>query len=165
MEGGQWQKKTSSIPCKEGIYKLAFSPDGKYLAAAGDDYLVRIWKTPKGREIARIAHEGPVYDMTFSPDGGYLAMALGPTAGVWTVADGKKIAGITHEEDVYDLAFSPDGKYLATASADHTARLSLWQSQHMMDEACDRLRRNLTPKEWSLYLDDEPYCKTCPNLP
>jgi hypothetical protein len=36
---------------------------------------------------------------------------------------------------------------------------------HLIDEACSRLSRNLTRWEWRLYLGDEPYRKTCPNLP
>jgi hypothetical protein len=35
----------------------------------------------------------------------------------------------------------------------------------LIDEACARLTRNLTPEEWRQYLGDEPYRKTCPNLP
>ncbi len=34
-----------------------------------------------------------------------------------------------------------------------------------MAEACRRLPRNLTREEWPLYLGNEPYRKTCPNLP
>src|SRR6266496_3248733 len=87
------------------------------------------------------------------------------TARVWETSSGKQIARFTHDESVSAIAFSPDGKYLATASMDGIARLWLWRSEDLLIEAQARLTRNLTPAEWQQYLGEEPYRKTCPNLP
>lgn len=62
------------------------------------------------------------------------------------------------------VAFSPDGKWVATASG-RTARVWLRRSEDLIAEACARLTRNLTLEEWRQYVGDEPYRKTCPNLP
>jgi len=70
-----------------------------------------------------------------------------------------------HPDTVKGITFSPDGKYLATASADQTVRVQSWQPEGLVEEACARLTRNLTSMEWQQYLGDEPYRKTCPNLP
>ncbi len=72
---------------------------------------------------------------------------------------------MSHESAVHSVAFSPDGKYLATASRDETARVWLLWPEDLIDEAGSRLTRNLTYQEWRRYLPDEPYRKTCPNLP
>lgn len=41
----------------------------------------------------------------------------------------------------------------------------LWKTDDLQAEACRRLTRNLTEDEWRQYLGDEPYRKTCQNLP
>lgn len=35
----------------------------------------------------------------------------------------------------------------------------------LIDEACERLARNLTLEEWRQHFPGEPYRRTCPNLP
>jgi hypothetical protein len=38
--------------------------------------------------------------------------------------------------------------------------------QDLIDDACERITRNLTRAEWSQYLGDStPYEATCPKLP
>ena len=157
-----------------GVTHVAFSPDGKTLATASYDKTARLWAVDTGKELARLTHEDTVSDVAFSPDGKVLATASGNsfdfevadnTARLWDVATGKELARLTHEREVIHVAFSPDGKTLATASADQTARLSLWRPEDMIAEACSRLNRNLTRAEWQQYLGDEPYLKTCADLP
>ncbi len=55
------------------VRAVAFAPDGRYLASAGDDYAARVWETATGREVARVVHQDVVRSVTFSPDGKYLA--------------------------------------------------------------------------------------------
>ncbi len=55
-----------------------------------------------------------------------------------------EVSRILHKEAVSAVAFSCDGKYLAIASADGAARLELWQSEDLINEASTRLTHNLT---------------------
>jgi WD40 repeat protein len=105
--------------------------------------------------------------VAFSPDGKAVATASwDKTARVWDAASGKELARLSHENSVYAVAFSPNGKAVATASSDKTAFLVPWRSDDLLQAACARLERNLTPDEWaSTFGSDEPYRKTCPDLP
>jgi WD40 repeat protein len=63
----------------------AIAPDGRLLATACDDGLVRLWELPSGRALARWqAHESAATAVAISPDGQSLASAdAGGTAKLW----------------------------------------------------------------------------------
>ena len=69
------------------------------------------------------------------------------------------------DKEILDVAFSPNGKWLLAASEDRSARLLLWRQKDLIEDGCARLPRNLSYEEWQQYVADEPYRKTCLNLP
>jgi WD40 repeat protein len=93
---------------------VAFSPDGKILAAGGSDAAVWIWDVEKGKEVRHWeAHPGGVQALGFSPDGQTLATGgRDKLVRVWDLS-GKEaavLAGVRHA--IRSLTFSPDGKVL-----------------------------------------------------
>jgi WD40 repeat protein len=80
-------------------------------------------------------------------------------------SSGREVNTFAHDDAVRDRAFSPDSRWLATASADHTVRIWALKTEDLIKQACARLPRNLSQKEWTTYMGNEPYSTTCPNLP
>ncbi|MGC9395145.1 MAG: eIF2A-related protein [Anaerolineae bacterium] len=152
------------------VHDVAFSPDGHRLAAASLDGTATVWNTlllRTRRPVARLDHEKDgVWMVVFSPDGKWLATATtSGTARVWDVSSGEEVARVAHGNLVNTITFGPDGRWLATGSSDATARVWNWRSADVVDEACNRLPRNLTREEWKRYLPGSLYRRTCSNLP
>ena len=96
---------------------MAFSPDGRLLATAGEK-TVRLWNPATGERIRTLTgHTDSVWAVAFSPYGRLLATGSGDkTARLWNPATGERIVTLTgHTNSVGAVAFSPDGRLLATA--------------------------------------------------
>ncbi len=159
-------KESSQFLHKSSVQDVTFSPDGHFLASASRDTTARVWSLSNGQEVARVRHDDSVEAVRFHPQGTSIVTASqDATARVWAVADGQEILRVTHRQPIRAVAFSPDGKFIATASDDSTVQLwEIWP-QDVLVATCQRLSRNLTPEEWRQYLGEEPYRKTCSNLP
>src|SRR5204863_5020089 len=66
---GSGKELATLLTGQEGaVLSLAFSPDGKTLAA-GTREAVKLWDTDSRKELATLAgHPGPVWSLAFSPD-------------------------------------------------------------------------------------------------
>jgi uncharacterized protein (TIGR03067 family) len=105
---------------------VAYSPDGKRLATAGDGATAVVWDADAGKEIRTLrGHTQMVVALQFSPDAKRLATAsMDHTAKVWDLASGKVLATCAgHKDIVRTVTFNPDGKLVATGANDGTAKV------------------------------------------
>ena len=107
---------------------LAFSNDGRLLAAASLDGVIRLWQVVNGRLVRELPEqEKAILAIAFSPDNALLATAgADQTVRLWRVADGKLMQTLKgHESIVGALTFSADGALLASGALD--GAINLWQ--------------------------------------
>jgi WD40 repeat protein len=106
---------------------VAFSPDGKHIATAGDEQSVKIWDAETGQYLFALkGHTHDVNCVCFSPDGKRLASASGDeTVKVWDVraTQGPQIySGIAGHPAT--IAWYPDSQHLLLAENDFARNMA-----------------------------------------
>jgi WD40 repeat protein len=123
-----------------------WSPDGRFLATAQDDYTLKVWDTATGKEVLSLGQ--PVYTLpadlarwgkyrmyrgspaqillAWSPDGKRLASSdrLETSIRLWDPVTRKPVRALRgHGKELRCLAWSPDGQRLASAGIDGTVKV------------------------------------------
>jgi len=115
-----------------GVFSVAFSPDGPVIAAGDDNGGVVMWNVETGAEVTTFpGHESRVLTVAFSPDGKSLASAgTDRTIKIWNVLNGdlRQIVE-AHDGQISDLEYSPDGLRIASGSYDRSVKL--WNASNL----------------------------------
>ncbi|MEQ9408365.1 MAG: c-type cytochrome domain-containing protein [Fuerstiella sp.] len=117
------------------VLALAFSPDGKILAAGGGEASrngeVTLWNVDEGSLLRTFedAHSDTVYGLDFSADGKLLATAAADKfVKVFDVSTGEHIRSYEgHTHHVMDVSWKGDRTQLASAGADNA--IKVWDAE------------------------------------
>ncbi len=117
----------SPVVHQSNMNAVAFSPDGKRIASAGES--LEVWEVESGRRLLKVKPKGrSIYGLAYAPDGGTIVIGDddGGSLGILDAATGKELRRIEGDANgqpmglvpVYSLAYSSDGKVLACATLD-----------------------------------------------
>jgi WD40 repeat protein len=114
------------------VHYMAFSADGRKLAAALWDGTVKVWDIKTRELLHTFRHSDRVTCVAFHPNGHQLASgSCDNTAKVWDLETGAEIETLRgHIGYVMALAYSGDGKLLATSSGHrYQGEVQLWDTE------------------------------------
>ncbi|MEG3840754.1 AAA-like domain-containing protein [Microcoleus sp. herbarium14] len=101
-----------------------FSPDGKLILSAGDDFVVKIFQ-PNGKLIFSLpGHTEYITEVVFSPDSQLIAStSFDKTVRIWHRDGTLQQILKGHGDLVWSASFSPNSELIATASSDKTIKI------------------------------------------
>ncbi|MBL7808057.1 MAG: WD40 repeat domain-containing protein, partial [Saprospiraceae bacterium] len=112
------ERRRFQLPGSE-LFAAVYSPDGKYIAAAGSQKTIVIWKSTGGMPMHTLAgHAQTVNSLSFSADGKYIASGSNDGTAILWKATGSKEKTFKHGSEVLSVALSPDAQTLLTGGMD-----------------------------------------------
>jgi WD40 repeat protein/energy-coupling factor transporter ATP-binding protein EcfA2 len=163
---------TKTIKPTDGTFlSVAFSPDGRVLAASNANHSVGLWDTRNARPLTTLPSTSTVYTASFSPDGHMLAMANADhTVAVWDITDDQRpvaLTTISSPTATTVTTFVPATNVLVAVGADLSAtgglpRLWDMDVDRITARICELAWPRITSAEWDRYSPGLDYQPPCP---
>jgi class 3 adenylate cyclase/WD40 repeat protein len=129
------------------------------------------WNPQTGARLGHpvLVEAAPVASLAVAPGGGAFATTGGSSGGV-NIWDDKSLQqfGATFPGGAGqwgNAQYTPDGSNIVVIYTDGSAAVWPVSVGAWMDHACSVARRNFTHEEWSRFVPNQPYQRTCPSLP
>ncbi|XP_072972561.1 uncharacterized protein [Typha angustifolia] len=124
----------------DSVRDISFGANGNLFASAGDDKLVKIWKTGSWNCIRTVCAEKRVSAIAISNDGQFVTFAdkfgvvwlvrLGEDGDGHASVDNRGVPVLGHYCSIItSMKFSPDGQFIATADRDFKIRITSFPKQ------------------------------------
>jgi WD40 repeat protein len=142
-----------------GVWALAFSPDGKWLASAGTGNDLRLWNLQQRQRNGGthlVGHNDTVSSLAFSPDGSVLASgAADSTVRFWDLKHPGAILATLPVQGGASMAliYSADGRYLASGEEDQSVQV--WDISNITAARAMLRLRSYEGQIFRLAFDDE----------
>ncbi|MBI4326121.1 MAG: serine/threonine protein kinase [Chloroflexi bacterium] len=114
--GERWQ----TFNHRDGVIRVAFSPDSQRLVTASEDFTARVWEVSTGKPLTPpLRHEDQVQDASFSVDGRWIVTASSDrTARVWDAETGEPLTPpLRYAVRLARARFTRAGDCIVTSSA------------------------------------------------
>ena len=113
------------LPHESNALELAFSADGEWLAADGNNHKIHIWDVSAVSNVHTLAgHEGRITGLAFRSNDELISASEDGTVRLWDVTEEREIrryrAGL---DQVTSIALSPDERQVVLGVTDGTLRL------------------------------------------
>lgn len=139
-----------------GTWCIAISPDGRWLASAGNERLIRLWHAASGEFVRSMeGHEARVYSLAFHPNAkSLISVSADQTVRLWDADRGTPTRTLRGYANVlWCTIYLPDGERIATVGDDGVPRI--WYEaeticQARLGQGSDRLWTVATDPEGKL---------------
>ena len=159
-----------------GLSAAAFAPDGRTFATVFGNGRTQLWRiVSSGAVPTELNTPGAEHDaVAFSADGSELAIGGCPSTDIWSLDPVTQIGSLKSGAGCADqLAFSEGARSLLSIgsstirTSSTSANTTEWDvdPRNWVQDACLIVGRNLTKREWSEFLPNASYRKTCPSEP
>ncbi|BCU13200.1 nSTAND1 domain-containing NTPase [Microcystis aeruginosa] len=129
---------------------VAISPDGKMIASAINDKIVKLWSVEGVLLKTFDQYQNLINGLAFSPDGKILATTSDKTLNLWSVDDEILLKIFEGSHALTSVTFSPNGKTIAVGGGYNDNTVKLWNIDQQRES-----QSSIDKNQWSIdYLKD-----------